>query len=87
MLHHDALVAPAENQVISKKGVAFIHNQNEHLKYLTKHEYDEVSLEDMEQASQLIQQEMATVKKSMAHGEIPLPIYTKVWEECLSQAS
>lgn len=85
MLHHDALVAPSENQVVQKKGVTSIHNQAQHLTYLERHPYEEVSPDDMEQARELLQQEMQVVKKGMAHGDIPLPVYTQVWEECLSQ--
>lgn len=85
MMHHDALVAPAENQVVYKKGQASIHNQSHHLGYLEKYRYDEVSPEDMDLARELLQQEMQTVKKGMGHGDIPLPVYTQVWEECLSQ--
>lgn len=49
MLHHDALVAPAENQIVTKRGMTTIHNQSQHLTYLEKHSYEDVSTDDMEQ--------------------------------------
>lgn len=35
----------------------------------------------------MIKEEMAAVKEGMAHGELSLESYSKVWEECLSQVS
>jgi len=47
MLHHDAIVAPSDNQIVVKRGTSFVHNQTQHLDYLGKFQYDDVSEEEM----------------------------------------
>ncbi|ODM92351.1 Cell division cycle 5-like protein [Orchesella cincta] len=86
MLHHDALVAPAENQVVTKgkTGMSSVFNQAQHLDYLEEHPYQEFSEEEMAQAKQLLEVEMEVVKKGMGH-ELSFQMYEKVWDECLSQ--
>ncbi|CAL8087506.1 unnamed protein product [Orchesella dallaii] len=86
MLHHDALVAPAENQVVTKgrKGMSAVYNQAHRLDYLEKHPYEDFSEEQLGQAKQLLEAEMKTVEKAMEH-DVTFPTYTQVWEECLSQ--
>lgn len=36
MLHHEALVAPAENQMVSRKNQQVIHNEQKHFAYFFK---------------------------------------------------
>jgi hypothetical protein len=48
MLHHDALVAPADNQVVVKKGQNVVHNEQKHFSFLDQHPYDDITAEDMD---------------------------------------
>ena len=36
-------------------------------------------------AKELLEKEMEFVKSKMAHGDLPIESYTKVWEECYAQ--
>lgn len=36
-------------------------------------------------AKELLAKEMEFVKSKMAHGDLPIESYTKVWEECYAQ--
>ena len=36
-------------------------------------------------AKELLVKEMEFVKSKMAHGDLPIESYTKVWEECYAQ--
>lgn len=47
MLHHDALVAPSDNQVVSRKGQPTVFNEQKHFSFLENHKYDDISSEDM----------------------------------------
>ncbi len=42
---------------------------------------------ELENAKQLLKDEVEHVKKFIGHGEINLDVYTKVWEECYGQVS
>ena len=46
---------------------------------------EEVTREEMDAARELLAAEMDAVKKAMAHGELQLEVYTKVWDECYGQ--
>ncbi|XP_021950425.1 cell division cycle 5-like protein [Folsomia candida] len=85
MLHHDALVAPSDNQVVSRKGQPTVHNEQKHFLFLEKHKYHDISRERMDEAYKLLEAETQVVKKGMGHGELSIEAYTQVWEECLSQ--
>jgi hypothetical protein len=49
MLHHDALVAPSDNQVVSRKGQPSVYNEQKHFSFLEKNKYDDINSEDMEE--------------------------------------
>jgi len=85
MLHHDSLVAPAENQIVSRKGQQVVYNEQKHFAYLEQNKYDEITEDDMQEANRILEAEMQVVKKGMGHGELSIEAYTQVWEECLSQ--
>ncbi|GFX99235.1 cell division cycle 5-like protein [Trichonephila clavipes] len=50
-----------------------------------RHPYQEYDQTDIEEASDLLKEEMEVVKKGMGHGDLSLEAYTQVWEECLAQ--
>ena len=79
MLHHDALKNPTIDQ-LSKPVSSDVHSS-----FLARNPYQEVNLDDLEKADELLKEEASLVKKKMAHGDIGLDSYTTVWEECLSQ--
>jgi len=55
MLHHDALVAPAENQLTSKKGQPAVHNEHKHFSYLEQRKYDEITPEEIDDVRNLFE--------------------------------
>nr|CAG4651645.1 EOG090X02CC [Triops cancriformis] len=79
MLHYDALRNPDEREGV--KGVDSSTRQA----YLETHPYEDVSLENLEQAKALLAAEMEVVKTGMGHGDLGLDSYCQVWDECLSQ--
>jgi len=89
MLHHDCLETPTLSQQggvdRAKKGDRGIVNESSHRNYLDKHQWREYAKEDLDEAKELLEQEMETVKTGMQHGDLSLDAYTQVWEECLAQ--
>ncbi|CAL1262545.1 unnamed protein product [Larinioides sclopetarius] len=85
MLHHDALKHPSQIPGTGKKPQQPRSNIAHHAAYLERHPYLEYDEEDIEEASQLLKEEMDVVKKGMGHGDLSLEAYTQVWEECLAQ--
>lgn len=84
MLHFDALKDPIQVPLApanSKK----LPTAAQHASYLQEHAYQEFAEEEMKAAQQLLEGEMATVKRGMMHGDLSLESYTQVWEECLEQ--
>lgn len=83
MLHFDSLKDPiqAPATVMAMKRLPASHHAN----YLADHPYNEIDEEEMIAARQLLELEMATVKKGMLHGDLSLESYSQVWEECLEQ--
>nr|CAG4643777.1 EOG090X02CC [Lepidurus arcticus] len=79
MLHFDALRNPEE-----KEGVKGIDNSVRQA-YLDVHPYEDISLENLDQAKSLLAAEMQVVKAGMGHGDLSLESYCQVWDECLSQ--
>jgi pre-mRNA-splicing factor CDC5/CEF1 len=77
MLHYDALNDPVSATGPQKK--------QQHINYLDSHRYDEVSVEERENAAKLLKAEMQVVKNGMAHGDLSQESYDQVWQECLSQ--
>lgn len=48
---------------------------------------DSFTDDELVQAKQLLANEMDFVKQKMAHSDLPLDAYSKVWEECYNQVS
>ncbi|CAG0900332.1 unnamed protein product [Cyprideis torosa] len=85
MLHYDALNTPSFSGGQGggvKKGSK---EEQRHVAFLEKRPYQKFSEQELQQAQELLEKEMQTVKKGMGHGDLSLEAYTQVWEECLSQ--
>lgn len=78
MLHYDALNDPVTGTLVPQK-------KQQHLNYLDSHPYHQVSVDERENASKMLSQEMQLVKNGMAHGDLSIESYSQVWQECLSQ--
>ena len=83
MLHHDCLETPTLSQQggvdRAKKGDRGIVNESSHRNYLDKHQWREYAKEDLDEAKELLEQEMETVKTGMQHGDLSLDAYTQVY--------
>ncbi|XP_050337173.1 cell division cycle 5-like protein [Bactrocera neohumeralis] len=53
--------------------------------YFKSNPYEEFKKPDLEKASNLIKEEMDVVKEGMGHGDLPMDVYSQVWQECLGQ--
>uniref|UniRef100_A0A1I8M1Y0 Myb-like DNA-binding protein n=1 Tax=Musca domestica TaxID=7370 RepID=A0A1I8M1Y0_MUSDO len=53
--------------------------------YFKANPYEDVSQSDDEKAKEMLAEEMKVVKEGMGHGDLPLDVYSQVWEECLGQ--
>ncbi|XP_013106826.2 cell division cycle 5-like protein [Stomoxys calcitrans] len=53
--------------------------------YFKANPYEEISKKELEGANELLAEEMDVVKEGMGHGDLPLDVYSQVWEECLGQ--
>lgn len=84
MLHFDALKDPIQVPLAPANTKKF-PTAAQHASYLQEHAYQEFDEEEMRAAQQLLEEEMATVKRGMMHGDLSLESYTQVWEECLEQ--
>ncbi|XP_060551869.1 cell division cycle 5-like protein [Ruditapes philippinarum] len=92
MLHNDAAYNPTEFQLgitpgskknqPSQKSVA---NQAAHIAFLKDHPLKKVTEDEIEQARELLHQEMEVVKRGMGHGDLSLEAFSQVWDECYSQ--
>ncbi|CAF0824007.1 unnamed protein product [Brachionus calyciflorus] len=91
MLHFDALKNPSLNQCgygnNSKKSISQMKTMNgeKHVSYLKENGYDEFSLDELEEAREIMKKEIPIVKKIMGHGELNDEAYQQVWEECYGQ--
>jgi len=86
LLHYDALNNPTEQQLtIANAKARSGSSYNSHAAYLAKHPYQSVEEEDLEQARNLLKEEMLFLKEKMGHGELSMHAYTTVWEECISK--
>ena len=86
LLYHDAINNPTDQQMLlanmkAKSGGSL----NVAAAYLSKNPYQPVEEKDLEEAKCLLQEEILFLKARMGHGEISLPTYTTVWEECISK--
>lgn len=84
MLHYDAINHPAENQISSKQNKR-AQLPASHVGYLERNEYIELEPEDLEEARELLLEEVLHVKKEMDHGEITTGAYEQVWHECFNE--
>ncbi|XP_037939397.1 cell division cycle 5-like protein [Teleopsis dalmanni] len=53
--------------------------------YFKSNPYEEISKHELEQAKKMLTDEMEFVKDGMGHGELPMDVYSQVWQECLGQ--
>ncbi|GAB0100626.1 cell division cycle 5-like protein [Sergentomyia squamirostris] len=86
MLHYDAIKDPivlTHPQAIQMQKKP--HITAEHMAYLEQIPYENYTKNELQEAKNLLQKEMQTVKTGMGHGDLALESYTQVWEECLSQ--
>ncbi|XP_067008345.1 cell division cycle 5-like protein [Anabrus simplex] len=83
MLHYDSVYSPVPVPETKRRGQ--VTSQAQHLAYLEQHPYASFTQEQLDQAHELLKQEMEVVKQGMGHGELSLESYTQVWEECLAQ--
>ncbi|XP_058824788.1 cell division cycle 5-like protein [Topomyia yanbarensis] len=82
MLNYDAI----RNPVINPQAPPTKKNPlSQHLAYLEQNPYEDVDEADLDQAKEMLREEMGIVKAGMAHGDLSLESYTQVWQECLSQ--
>lgn len=82
MLNYDAV----RNPVVNPQAPPTKKNPlSAHLSYLEQHPYEDIEESDLDQAKELLREEMGVVKTGMAHGDLSLESYTQVWTECLSQ--
>ncbi|XP_055585317.1 cell division cycle 5-like protein, partial [Uranotaenia lowii] len=82
MLHYDAVRNPISNLQApppKKNPLA------QHLSYLEQFPYEDIDESDLDQARDMLKEEMTVVKAGMAHGDLSLESYTQVWQECLAQ--
>ncbi|XP_063217197.1 cell division cycle 5-like protein [Bacillus rossius redtenbacheri] len=85
MLHYDAVYSPVPLLADSKKLRSQVATQAQHLAFLEQHPYENCSTDTLQQAREMLKQEMEFVKQGMGHGDLSLESYTQVWEECLAQ--
>lgn len=89
MVRNDVVYHPTEHQLFALNGKKTRANTqlviDDNRKILDDDDLDDVTLDEMESAKELLKNEMEIVKKAMAHGDLQLEVYTKVWEECYGQ--
>jgi len=81
MLHYDGLLDPPEVG-IDKKSVS---STAVHAQFLKDNPLENIEKNRLEQASELLQQEMLLVKERMGHGDLSLEAYCQVWDQCYAQ--
>ena len=79
MLHHDALVNPSETQITRTK------SSHSHQEFLSKNPMEEISMEEICEATELLNEEMIVVREGMAHGEVTIESYTEEWDKCWNE--
>lgn len=91
MMHYDALYTPTLQQMgitpgtKKPQGQKGALNQEKHIAYLEEHPYVKYDDDDIQQAKELLQQEMQMVKEGMGHGDLSLDAFSQVWDECYAQ--
>lgn len=83
MLHYDAIVNPVPYPANAppKKPTSLQQLQA----YLNQNPYGQYDDDDLEEAKEMLKEEMQVVKNGMAHGDLSVENYSQVWEECLGQ--
>lgn len=83
MLHYDSLMDPVQPpaNTPAKKLTSLQQIQA----YLDQNPYDDFEDDELNEAKEMLKDEMHIVKSGMAHGDLSLENYSHVWQECLSQ--
>lgn len=89
MLRHDIVSHPTEDQIhvlnAKKTRVAAQNVIMTNKKVLSEEPLDEITEGEMNAARELLNEEISVVKDAMAHGDLTIDAYTKVWDECYGQ--
>lgn len=78
IIHHDVLRNPSANQMVKS-------SSSESSTYLANNPYREANEEEIEQANELIRDEMDFVREKMNHGDLSEETLNTVWQECLAE--
>ena len=89
MLRHDIVTHPTQNQ-INALNTKKTRNAAQNIimnnkKILSQQPLDDISEDEMNAARKLLNDEISIVKNAMAHGDLTIDAYTKVWDECYGQ--
>lgn len=89
MLRHDIVTHPTQNQVnalnTKKTRIAAQNVIMTNKKMLSQEPLDDITEDEMNSARELLNNEISVVKDAMAHGDLAIDAYTKVWDECYGQ--
>ena len=91
MLRHDIVNNPTAAQIEnlthkkSKNAARLVVAANR--AELEREPLENLTEKEIANAKELLGNEMEFVKSKMAHGDLPIESYTKVWEECYAQVS
>ncbi|ESO92544.1 hypothetical protein LOTGIDRAFT_190497 [Lottia gigantea] len=91
MLHFDAVYSPTPSQLgvnpNSKKQTQGKANQSlaHHKAYLENKPYQKFTEKELQEADNMLQEEMKFVKDGMGHGDLSIDVFSQVWDECYSQ--
>jgi pre-mRNA-splicing factor CDC5/CEF1 len=94
MLHHDALYDPTLNQCGIPAGSKIPANKSQlkplhiekHQGYLRERNgYQKFTRDEINQAKELLEKEIPTIRKTMGHGELTTEAFAQVWQECYAQ--
>ena len=89
MLRHDIVYHPTEHQLsllsLKKTNVSAQAAVNANKRILEESPLEKISDKEMDAARSLLNEEIEIVKKAMAHGDLSIDVYTRVWEECYGQ--
>lgn len=83
MLHYDALNYPTPTQIPGKsKKTGSVAS---HMAYLRSHPYDEVEPEDLQEAKELLDEEVRVVQEANQHKNVPIDVFNQVWRDCYAR--
>ena len=89
MVRNDIVFHPTEQQVnilnAKKTRVNAQSVVSANKMALEEEQLDDITENEMNAARQLLNEEIEVVKRAMAHGDLPIEVYTRVWEECYGQ--